>query len=132
MRYQYLVDFRHGICHFFIRYCGIGYPTMSPSKCTSSMWICCIKYVYMLVCKGFPGCTSHQRTLSMTWKPCHFKEPYTCINNQIVKMKNASFLKWTQMNNNYITYKMKVGPNCETLCESPRCNYLSIRYHRKK
>ena len=34
MRYRYLDDFRRGIsvfANFFLRYCGIGYPSMSPS-----------------------------------------------------------------------------------------------------
>ena len=45
MRYRYLDDFRRGIYHFFLRYCGIGYPPMSPSLTINELWSIPFKYL---------------------------------------------------------------------------------------
>ena len=60
-------------------------------------------------------------------KPHHFKES----TNIKVNCKNKECKLFKNQPNGYIlvTYKMKVGPNyCDTLGETPHCNYLSIQY----
>ena len=45
MRYRYLDDFRRGIYHFLLRYCGIGHPPMSPSLTINDLWTIPFKYL---------------------------------------------------------------------------------------